>query len=156
MSDTLHKISPMETPFLVLLNKIGKAPSQTEFGWMQDDDFNIRTFNCDFVVGAGGGDCIAYLKLRSPSDAQGFEAPPYNQLKADYDLSDIILFEISAYDAAWYTWWVILTKPAVEWVGKWRTVDVSASSVISGINAAVADPEGYFILIGANTAAAWA
>ncbi len=152
MSDTLYKIAPDSAPFLALLSGVQKNPCQTEFGWMMDDNFNIRTFTADLVVAAGGGDALAYLKLRTPSDAQGLEAPPFLTPSSSYDLSEIILYELTADDAGTeYTWWVIFEKSAVEWAGKWRTVDVSASSTVAlAVNAAITDPEGYFILIGAN------
>jgi len=157
IDDQLWNISPAQTPFLVLLNKVGREDTPSpRFEWMEDADFNLRSFKAELVVGRGAADCAAWLKFSSPSDLQGLESVPYWQNAASYDISDLLLYKLTILDAGtWYDAWIILEKGGVENAGQWRTIDVSATPAAGGViplPAAIdvtADPVGYFIMIGA-------
>lgn len=162
IDDQLWNISPAQTPFLVMLNKISRSSvPQPRYEWQEDADFNIRSFKCDFVVSRGANDAATWLKLRSPSDLQGLESVPYWQSAASYDVTDLLLYKLTIDDGGvTVTAWIILEKNGVENAGQWRTIDVSATPAAGGdipLDAAIdvtIDPVGYFIMIGATDGAA--
>jgi hypothetical protein len=157
IDDELWDISPSETPFLVLANKVGTRPvPQPRFDWMEDAAFNLRTFKAKFVVSEGAADCAAWLKLITPSDVQGLEAPQYWQAAGSYDLSDMLLYRLDIDDSGTlYTAWVLWEKAAVDNVVQWRTIDLdgalgpTAGTIPLGATIdPTADPVGYFMMIG--------
>lgn len=169
IDEMLWNISPAQTPFLLMLNRINREETPNpRYDWMNDWDFNLRTFKANLVVLADDGatDCVAYLKLPTPAECQALEAPPYFQTASDYDTTDMIMVQLTVdhdadgvYDKVI---WLILEKAGVEQAGQWRTVDAeTVGTVMNGGTALAAagfttDPTGHLIMLGfTDGAATW-
>jgi len=135
MSKTIHKLNTSDTPFYVMLAEAKKAAAkQPKFEWMEDEDFMLRTFKCNFVVDsdAGEGDTVGYLSLKHPSDMQALEAPPYIATEGNYDTTETTLVKLSIDNDDDGTYgivvWVILEKAAIAEGGVWQEWDFTAST----------------------------
>lgn len=151
MAKQIGMLNPKETPFFVLLNQAGKMTAdQPKFEWTEDEDFRTRSFKADwFVIDDDGDDTkFGYIKLKTPLDLQGLEAPPYQSTRTNYVPGTDIYLKLSDGTNDLY---LILEKAGVQNAGKWREIgtglDLDPATFAATFAAASAADAGYVIAV---------
>ena len=170
MADKIHMLSPTDAPFYVLLGQLAKVNAkQPRFEWMEDEYFVMRHFTAEYhFITDEAADVLCWLQLKSPSDAQAFEASPYQptavgtilERAAAYigeDVAGTAMTDVNCNllkivkvggTSGNDTMYVIPEKFGVNNVGKWRTIDPTDTVAGNGT-----DPiSGHILMLGQDTA----